>query len=193
MTPSLLPSHSLAAATTLSRRAALGGLVGAAALASGCAGVDPANYQTEKPALDLRSYFNGDVDAWGVFQDRSGKVVRRFTVKMRCTWVGDTGTLDEAFLYSDGKTERRVWTIRRTGEGRWVGTAADVVGEAQGVSSGNALNWRYTLALNVDGTVWHVDFDDWMYLIDERVMLNRATMSKLGVRLGEVLLSFTKR
>ena len=68
-----------------------------------------------------------------------------------------------------------------------------MVGEAQGVSSGNALNWRYTLALNVDGTVWNVDFDDWMYLVDERVMLNRATMSKFGIRLGEVLLSFTKR
>jgi hypothetical protein len=32
-----------------------------------------------------------------------------------------------------------------------------------------------------------------MYLIDERVMLNRATMSKFGVRLGEITLSFTKR
>ena len=45
----------------------------------------------------------------------------------------------------------------------------------------------------MDGKVYHVDFDDWMYLIDERVMLNRATMSKLGVRLGEITLSFTKR
>ena len=45
----------------------------------------------------------------------------------------------------------------------------------------------------MDGKVYHVDFDDWMYLIDERVMLNRATMSKFGVRLGEIALSFTKR
>ena len=87
----------------------------------------------------------------------------------------------------------RAGAVRRLAEGRWSGTASDVVGEARGVSSGNALNWRYTLALDVDGTVWHVDFDDWMYLVDERTMLNRATMSKFGVRLGEVLLSFTKR
>ncbi|MBW8463867.1 DUF3833 family protein, partial [Acidovorax sp.] len=45
----------------------------------------------------------------------------------------------------------------------------------------------------VDGKVYHVDLDDWMYLIDDRVMLNRATMSKFGVRLGEITLSFTKR
>jgi hypothetical protein len=32
-----------------------------------------------------------------------------------------------------------------------------------------------------------------MYLIDERTMLNRATMSKFGVRLGDLTLSFTKR
>ncbi|RPH44589.1 MAG: DUF3833 domain-containing protein [Burkholderiales bacterium] len=175
------------------RRLALGGLAGGIVLASGCAGVDPSTYRSEKPVLDLRTYFDGDIDAWGVFQDRSGQVVRRFTVKMKCSWVGDTGTLDEDFIYSDGKKEKRVWTVRRQPEGRWIGTAADVVGEARGVSSGNALNWRYTLALNVDGTVWNVDFDDWMYLIDERVMLNRATMSKFGIRLGEVLLSFTKR
>jgi hypothetical protein len=176
------------------RRAALGALAaGAASLAAGCAGVDPSTYSAEKPVLDLRSYFDGDIDAWGVFQDRSGKVVRRFTVKMKGTWNGDTGTLDEDFLYSDGKKEKRIWTIRKLPQGRYVGTAADVVGEAQGVASGNALNWRYTLALNVDGSVWNVDFDDWMYLVDERTMLNRATMSKFGVRLGEVLLSFTKR
>jgi hypothetical protein len=32
-----------------------------------------------------------------------------------------------------------------------------------------------------------------MYLMDERVMLNKARMSKGGIHLGEVTLSFTKR
>ena len=68
-----------------------------------------------------------------------------------------------------------------------------MVGTARGQTQGNAFRWGYTLALPVDGKVYHVDFDDWMYLIDERVMLNRATMSKFGVRLGEITLSFTKR
>ena len=165
---------------------------GALALA-GCASVDPAVYRAEQPALDLRRYFDGSVDAWGVFQDRSGKVIRRFTVAMRCSWDGDVGTLDESFSYSDGTTGRRVWTLRRTGAASWSGTADDVIGEATGTVAGNAFHWRYTLALPVDGRVWHVDMDDWMYLIDERVMLNRAVMSKFGVRLGEVTLSFARR
>jgi hypothetical protein len=179
--------------TLLARRGALLGLGAGALTLAGCSGIDPSRYAREQPRLDLAQYFNGTVDAWGVFQDRSGEVVRRFTVLMNCHWKDAVGTLDEDFLYSDGSREKRIWTVRKLSEGRYTGTAADVVGEAQGVAAGNALNWRYVLALKVDGRTWEVDFDDWMYQIDDRVMLNRATMSKFGVKLGEVLLSFTRR
>ena len=175
------------------RRLLLGASAVPLAGLAGCASPDIAEYQTEKPALDLRTYFDGTVDAWGIFTDRSGKVVKRFTVVMQCSWQGDEGVLDEAFTYSDGSTQRRVWRITRGQDGRYTGRADDVVGTAQGQARGNALRWRYTLALPVDGRTWHVDFDDWMFLMNERVMINRATMSKWGITLGEVTLSFTKR
>lgn len=168
------------------------GLAGAATLA-GCAGPKISDYAGEKPALDLRTYFNGTLDAYGVFTDRSGQVVKRFTVVMRCTWDGDNGVLDEDFVYSDGTTSKRIWRMKYLGDGRYSGTADDVEGVALGETRGNAFRWGYTLALPVDGRVWNVTFDDWMYLIDERVMLNKAVMSKFGVRLGEVTLSFVKR
>ena len=101
--------------------------------------------------------------------------------------------LDEAFTYSDGSTQRRIWRLTRHADGRYTGTADDVVGQATGQTQGNAFRWGYTLALPVDGRVFHVELDDWMYLIDERVMLNRARMSKWGVYLGEITLSFTRR
>ncbi len=165
-----------------------------ALLLSGCgATMQPADYAAERPALDLRRYFNGTVDAWGMFQDRSGKVIKRFTVVMDCRWDGDTGVLDERFTYSDGTQQRRVWTLKKVGPNRYVGSASDVIGEAEGESGGNAFNWKYTLALPVDGRVYHVNFDDWMFLMDDDVMLNRAVMSKFGFRLGEVTLSFRKR
>ena len=88
---------------------------------------------------------------------------------------------------------RRVWRLHHHGKGRYTGRADDVLGEAAGQASGNAFRWGYTLALPVDGRVWHVQFDDWMYLMDERVMLNRARMSKWGIYLGEVTLSFARR
>lgn len=168
------------------------GLAGAATLA-GCAGPQVAQYAAEKPALDLRRYFNGTLDAYGIFTDRSGAVVKRFTVVMRCTWNGDEGVLDEDFIYSDGTTQKRIWRLKHLGNGRYSGRADDVVGEAIGETSGNAFRWGYTLALPVDGKVWEVQFDDWMYLMDDRVMLNKAEMSKFGIRLGEVTLSFVKR
>jgi Protein of unknown function (DUF3833) len=180
-------------ARLVSRRLAAMLMICTAFLLSSCASVEPSMYASQTPVLDLKTYFNGRVDAWGVFQDRSGKVVRRFTVVMNCSWNGDVGTLDEDFIYSDGTKEKRIWTIRKLPNGRYVGTAGDVVGEAQGVAAGNALNWRYTLALPVDGKVYNVQFDDWMYLMDDKVMLNRAVMSKFGITLGEVFLSFTKR
>jgi hypothetical protein len=152
----------------------------------------PADYAQEKPLLDLRSYFNGKLTAHGIFTDRGGKVARRFTVAMDCRWVGDDGVLDETFTYSDGKTERRVWRLRHLGGGRYTGQADDVVGTAIGEAAGNALRWTYTLRLPVDGSVYDVQFDDWMYLMDERVMLNKAKMSKFGIHLGEVTLTFTR-
>jgi hypothetical protein len=142
--------------------------------------------------LDLKTYFNGSLTAEGLFTDRSGKVVRRFSVRMTCTWSGDDGVLDEDFTYSDGKKERRVWRLKKLPGGRYTGTADDVVGTAQGQAAGNALQWRYTLRLPVDDKVYEVQFDDWMFLMNERVMLNRAVMSKFGFRLGEVTLAFTK-
>lgn len=157
-----------------------------------CAGPKPADYAQEKPVLDLKEYFNGTIDAWGVFQDRSGKVVKRFTVVMKCTWNGDTGVLDEEFTYSDGTTQRRVWTLKKNGN-QYTGTAGDVLGQATGETAGNAFQWNYTMLLPVDGTTYEVQFDDWMYQMDNRMMLNRARMSKFGIDLGEVLLSFRKR
>jgi hypothetical protein len=177
----------------MKRRLLLTGAVATGAVLSGCAGPQVQDYAAEKPVLNLREYFNGTLDAHGVFTDRSGRVVKRFTVLMVCTWTGQQGVLDESFVYSDGSTEKRIWRLTDLGAGRYSGRADDVVGEAQGQTQGNAFRWGYTLALPVDGRVWHVDFDDWMYLMDERVMLNKATMSKWGVRMGEVTLSFYKR
>lgn len=158
----------------------------------GCAGVQVQDYGGEVPALDLRTYFNGPIEAWGMFEDRSGKAVKRFKVSIDARWEGDTGTLDERFTYADGTTQRRVWTIKRETSQRYTGTADDVVGTAIGEAAGNVLRWKYVMALSVEGKVYNVDFDDWMILVDGRGMLNRSVMSKFGFKLGEVTLGFTK-
>ena len=109
---------------------------------SACSTTDVSRYAQEKPALDMRQYFNGRVDAWGMFQNRKGEIVKRFTVVMHCSWQDDVGTLDEDFIYSDGTKQKRVWTLKKQANGQYIGTAAHVVGEAVGHVAGNALNWK---------------------------------------------------
>ena len=174
------------------RRHVLLALLAGSAVLAGCASPQVSHYAQQRPKLELDRYFNGRIRAHGIFQKRGGEVVRRFTVVMDCHWEGNQGVLDEAFSYSDGSTQRRVWRLTKLADGRYTGRADDVVGEAKGQESGNAFRWNYTLRLPVDGKEYDVQFDDWMFLVDERVMLNRATMSKFGITLGEVLLSFTK-
>jgi hypothetical protein len=152
------------------------------------------NYANEKPALELPVFFNGTLDAWGIFQKRSGELARRFHVEIIGSWESpDRGQLDEYFTYSDGEKQRRVWTLTRQPDGTWQGTADDVKGVAIGKVAGNALHWRYVLELPVDGKVYNVDFDDWMWQLDENSMMNRSVMSKFGFDLGEVTLFFRKR
>ena len=174
------------------RRHVLLALLAGSAVLAGCASPQVSDYAQQRPKLELDRYFNGRIRAHGIFQKRGGEVVRRFTVVMDCHLEGNQGVLDEAFSYSDGSTQRRVWRLTKHADGRYTGRADDVVGEAEGQESGNAFRWNYTLRLPVDGKEYDVQFDDWMFLVDERVMLNRATMSKFGITLGEVLLSFTK-
>ena len=166
-------------------------------LLSACSGPKISDYAKEKPVLDLSEYFSGTIDAYGIFTDRSGSVVKRFTVLIEANWkVVDgkkVGVLDESFEYSDGTKQKRIWTLTEQSPGNYIGRADDVVGDAQGQLAGNALNWTYTLALPVDGTIYNVQFNDWMYLVTPKVMLNKAKMSKFGIDLGEVTLSFYKR
>ena len=175
------------------RRVAAGAATCLAALVlAGCAGPQIADYAAQRPAFDFKQYFNGRLVAHGLVSDRSGVVLRRFVVTMRCAWVGDSGTLDEQFVYDDGELQQRVWRVRVQADGTFIGTAADVVGQATGAASGSAFRWNYTLNVPARGSVYELQFDDWLHLIDERTLINKATMSKFGVRVGEVLLSFTK-
>ena len=162
-------------------------------LLASCGSVSVSEYAAEKPAFDLREYFNGKVDGWGAIQDRSGKVTKRMYVEMTCTWNGDVGTFDEHFTYADGSKETRVWTVRKNGS-HYTGTAGDVVGEAKGEASGNAFRWQYVLDAKRDGggTI-ELDMDDWMWMLDAKSVMNRTSFSKLGVKFGEVSFFFRRR
>ena len=168
-------------------------LVLAAALVAGCGSMKAEDYTGTTPRLVLEEYFLGQVRAWGIFQDRSGKLRRQFTVDIDGRMEGDELVLTEDFVYADGERSRRIWRIRRIDEHRYEGRADDVEGVATGLAYGQALNWRYDLNLRVGKDSYRVHFDDWMFLHEDGVLVNRAAMSKLGIHLGDVTLFFQRQ
>lgn len=152
--------------------------------------------------LDLETFFDGRVVAQGQFQDVFGTARRSFEVKVRGTWDGKQLRLVEDFVYEDGSTEQRIWTLVKTGpvteNQTWQGTAPGVIGVATGREDGNRFNWRYTIDLPIpaaDGSAEtaRVGFDDWMWQLSDDRMLNRAYMRRYGLDVGDVTIMFEKR
>lgn len=145
-----------------------------------------------EPSFMLEDYFLGQTRASGMFVDRFGTIRRQFSVDIQGRIDDDRLILEEDFAFDDGERSTRVWRITPRGSGHYQGTADDVIGVAEGRVRGNCLKWSYDLSLPVGGRAWRVHFDDVMLLQRDQVLLNRATMSKFGIAIGEVIISFQK-
>lgn len=160
-----------------------------------CSNITPKNYSENNPKLDIRKYLNGKVKAWGMLEDRSGKVTRRFTVEMEGKWNGNEGVLEEYFTFDDGEKSKRIWTIKFSDDNNFIATADDVVGQAKGSQHGNAMQMKYVLDLEVDKekkTRYNVSLDDWMYLLDDKILVNKSKIKKFGITFGKLTIFFQK-
>ena len=163
----------------------------------GCSSQTITDVADRKPVMDLEAFFEGDVIAYGIFEDYTKSLSRQFRVNIKGIVDGNQLTLEEDFLYDDGEVQRRVWVIENLGRDdngitHYEGRADDVVGKAKGQLAGNALNWVYQLALPVSDSVYHIQFDDWIYQQDDYVALNRALLTKFGFEVGSVTLVFLR-
>lgn len=153
-----------------------------------CSPVTVQNYADREPTLVLEAFFDGPLVAHGVIKNRSGEVIRHFQADIDASWRDGVGTLDETFVFDDGSTDRRIWTLTPAGEGRYIGTAGDVIGPGDLTLAGNALFLDYVLRIPWrDGTL-DLRIDDRMYLVSPDTLINESVMYKFGVRVGEILL-----
>jgi len=150
-------------------------------------------YEGQQPQLALEEYFNGPIKAWGMVQDWRGTVKRRFDVDLVGEWNGDTGTLSEEFRYYDGEVQTRVWTITKVAENRYEGSAGDIKGKATGETKGNAVRWAYVMNLDVGDKTYAITFDDWMFLMNDGVLINKSYLKKFGFTVGELTLFMQKQ
>ncbi len=152
----------------------------------------PEDFKDKKPRLIIEEYLSGDVKAWGVLQNRSGKVTRQFSADLNGSWDGKQLILKEKFNWDDGEVQNREWKINKIDEHNYEGTAGDVVGKATGYSYGPAFKFEYVLLVPVKGKELKITFDDWIFKQDERVAINRATMTKFGFKVAELTVVFVK-
>lgn len=170
-------------------------------LLAACA-TSPQTYQAETPKMDFISYFSGTTHGYGAIYGFTGKVTDRFYVAMQ----GTAGTnpqgqrtlhLAETFTYSSGKSQNRYWDVTESAPGQITATAPDVPGGATGVQSGNAVQFKYKIEIPRDnGKTITLGSSDWMWMMPaagpDSVILNRNQLSKFGIPVAELVITFTK-
>ena len=161
-------------------------------LLTSCSDMKPEDYINTEPKIKIEEYFLGDVKAWGIFQNRFGKVERQFTAKMEGSFDGEILTLEEDFSWNDGEKQKRKWKIKKVGDDKYEGTAPDVIGIAKGVSYGSAFKFEYQLLIPFKDKKIKVRFDDWIFKQDDKVAINRAIMTKFGIKVAELTVFFQK-
>ncbi len=163
-----------------------------ALLFQGCSMNQIKNYQKNHPVLMMEDYFTGHVKGYGLIQKYTGGVRRRFTVDMHGHWTGDHGILDEDFIYDDGEKQHRQWQLTRTDAHHFNAVADDVTGITHGEQYGNAIHMVYALQIPYKGKTIDVTMDDWLYRVNDQVVLNNAVMKKFGIPIGRITASFFK-
>lgn len=155
-------------------------------LLGACSSLPPVHFAESGPRFEPDRYFEGPVRSWGVMENRRGNPRSRFRTEMLGRREGDILVVTQDFTFEDGRTQQRVWRIRRVDEHRYEATAPDVIGVAPGEAYGNTFHWEYTLAVNPRNVFTRVRMHHWMYLqADGTTLINRVVITKLGLVIGE--------
>ncbi|PJE78442.1 hypothetical protein CI610_02623 [invertebrate metagenome] len=142
------------------------------------------------PRLKIESYFDGKIIGWGYFQNRFGTVKNRFKAILSGSLMNDTLTINEQFTDAKGDDTRRLWSIKIKESNQYEGFSQDIIGSAKGYQSGNHFHWQYSILLPVNGKQWKVNFDDHLYLQEDGILINTATIRKWGITIGTMTFVF---
>ena len=151
------------------------------------------DYENTSPKFDLQNYFTDDLKGWGLVKNWKGEIVERFSVELNGQWDNNKGRLYELFTYSDGRTQERTWRLEKQADGSSIGRAEDVIGEAIGMQSGFAFNWKYQLEIQTNDGQFKVTLDDWIYQINDEALISEAAIKKFGVTVGKVIVFIVKQ
>lgn len=167
--------------------------LGLCGLLTGCNSPQINDFTGTTPEFIPQEYFNGSMTAYGMVKDRDGKITRRFIGKLVGSWdANGVGTLNEKFVYDDGEKQTRIWKLKPTGKKTFIGTAGDIVGDAQMIANGNTVMIDYTMRVPYKNSTIDIDVRDWLHLQEDGVILNHSKMKKYGFEVGELVITIIK-
>lgn len=151
---------------------------------------EPDDYATTRPELNIRDALNGPLTCEGMIYGPTGRVSSRFVADMDVTWDGNKAVMKEQFRYDSGTVQDREWHLELANDGRIKATAADVVGEGEGMQKGSALRLTYKIKLTEEAGGHVLDTVDWMYVVENGTIINRSQFRKFGIKVGELVATF---
>lgn len=162
-------------------------------LLPGCSSKTIENYADRKDKMDLRQFFDGEIEGWGTLFDVWGIQTRSFYLHVKGSWNGNEGILDEKFDFDDGEKQTRKWNVYFENDNIFKANAGDVIGDAKGIQKGNAVNLKYILEIPYNNSTIKLSMDDWMYKIEGVMVVNKTSMKKFGIKVGELVLFMKKK
>ncbi|NBV05614.1 MAG: DUF3833 family protein [Proteobacteria bacterium] len=166
---------------------------------SSCAAIEKFKYKASEvtfleksPKIDIKSFFNGDVDVFAITQDNQGKIIGTYTAKMNGKWDDAKGILQQNFINEAGKKDSRTWLITVEPDGTFEAVGHNVVGPAKGKQVGNAMQMIYTLSTKHNEGKQNINYEDNFYLVDERSAISISTIRKDGSPSGRSIISYKK-
>lgn len=153
----------------------------------------PEHYIGTTPAFDIRTHLSGPIQSEGVIFGPNGRAVSRFVADMDGDWSGSTGVLREHFKYSSGEKQDRAWRLRIGNDGSFTAEADDIIGKAQGHQEGATVCMTYRIRLKEEAGGHVLDVTDWMYMMDNGVIMNKSEMRKAGVKVAELIATMRQK
>lgn len=148
----------------------------------------------KNPEIHLDQYFVGNLKGYGVFYDRWSNIRTSFKIDLSGEFANSSDLiLKENLVYENGEKIKREYRITKSQiDGQYDLFCDDLVKPGSIIQSGNALLWEYTLLQDIGGQVLSLNFEDWMFLQNENLVLNRAKAYWYGIFVGEVFMVINK-
>ena len=177
----------------MSRIAKAGAGIAAMLALAGCATAPVLDAAAGRKPFVPEQFFRGPTYAQGEFVNVIDGSKRGVRAIINGRFDGRALILVEDFAYSDGERDRKTWVLTKTGPTTYSGTREDVIGAAQGRLDGGLFRLTYQASVKTKTSAYDLTFDDVLGYEPDGSVLNRAVVSKLGVKIGEITLRISRR